>query len=97
MGVPSCRLRAAMPGRSARRNLHPLFTAPRASRSLAGASAHGQGKDGLAVAGLALILFVALFAFGGQYFGWPEAGGRIQLALFCAFIFGVICGLKLKG
>jgi len=51
----------------------------------------------LAVAGLALILFVALFAFGGQYFGWPEAGGRIQLALFCAFIFGIICGLKLKG
>ena len=48
------------------------------------------------MAGLALILFVALFAFGGQYFGWGDAGGRVQLALFCAFIFGIICGLRLK-
>ncbi|MGJ3649985.1 hypothetical protein ACLB0R_16130 [Sphingomonas sp. GlSt437] len=49
------------------------------------------------MAGLALALFIALFAFGQQYFGWEDTQGRIQLALFSCFVFGIICGLKAKG
>jgi hypothetical protein len=48
------------------------------------------------MAGLAMVLFIALFAFGGQYFGWEDAGGHIQLALFSAFVFGIICGYRVK-
>ena len=49
------------------------------------------------MAGLAMVLFVALFAFGGQYFGWSDPGGHVQLALFSAFVFGIICGYRVKG
>ncbi|WP_374140211.1 hypothetical protein [Sphingomonas sp.] len=49
------------------------------------------------MAGLAMVLFIALFAFGGEYFGWSDAGGKVQLALFCCFVFGIICGMKVKG
>ena len=48
------------------------------------------------MAWLAMILFIALFAFGGQYFGWDDPSGRVQLALFSAFIFGTICGYRVK-
>lgn len=48
------------------------------------------------MAAVALMMFIALFAFGGQYFGWVDHGGQIKLALFCCFIFGIICGLKVK-
>jgi len=47
--------------------------------------------------GLAIAMFIALFSFGGQYFGWEDTHGRIQLALFSAFIFGIICGYRVKG
>ena len=49
------------------------------------------------MAGLAMVLFIALFAFGGQYFGWSDPGGHIQLALFSSFLFGIICGFRVKG
>jgi len=54
------------------------------------------GKDRVMV-GLAIAMFIALFSFGGQYFGWEDTHGRIQLALFSAFIFGIICGYRVKG
>jgi len=49
------------------------------------------------MAGLAMVMFIALFAFGAEYFGWSDSGGRVQLALFSCFIFGIICGFKVKG
>jgi hypothetical protein len=49
------------------------------------------------MAGLAMILFITLFAFGGQYFGWTDPEGWVQLALASSFIFGIICGVKVKG
>jgi hypothetical protein len=49
------------------------------------------------MAGLALMMFVSLFAFGGQWFGWEDPHARIQLSLFSAFVFGIICGYRVKG
>ena len=47
--------------------------------------------------GLALVMFIALFGWGAQYFGWQDPNGKIQLALFTTFILGMICGYKNKG
>ena len=47
--------------------------------------------------GLALAMFVALFAWGDQYFGWEDPVGKVQLALFTTFVLGVVCGYKTKG
>ncbi|MGV3457127.1 hypothetical protein [Sphingomonas sp.] len=46
---------------------------------------------------LAIALFVALAAFGREYFGWSDPSGQVQIALICSFIFGIIAGLKAKG
>jgi hypothetical protein len=46
--------------------------------------------------GLALAIFVALFAFGARYFGWDDPVGKVQLALFTSFILGAVCGYKSK-
>lgn len=46
---------------------------------------------------LAMMMFVALFAFGQQYFGWSDPHGRVQLCLFGAFLFGIIAGYRAKG
>jgi hypothetical protein len=48
------------------------------------------------MAGLAMMMFIALFAFGHQFLGWEDPGGRVQLALFSAFLFGIICGYRVK-
>ncbi len=44
------------------------------------------------MAGLALILFIGLFALGGRLMGWTDHSGQIQMGLFMAFLFGIICG-----
>lgn len=43
---------------------------------------------------LALIMFIAMYAFGETYMGWHDPNGQVQLALFMAFIFGIICGYR---
>lgn len=48
------------------------------------------------MAGLAMILFIALFAFGGQYFGWTDTTGHIHVALFVSFGFGMVCGFRFR-
>lgn len=45
---------------------------------------------------VAVAMFVALFAFGGDTWGWTDPQGRVQLALFSAFVFGIIAGYKAK-
>lgn len=45
---------------------------------------------------LAIAMFVALFAFGQNYFGWSDPGGKVQLSLASAFVFGIICGYRAK-
>ena len=45
---------------------------------------------------LALALFVALFMWGSQYFGWYDPAGKVRLALFATFVLGIVCGYKVK-
>lgn len=44
--------------------------------------------------GLALAMFLTLFAFGHDVLGWSDPGGNVQMALFMSFLFGIICGYK---
>jgi hypothetical protein len=46
------------------------------------------------VTGLALAMFIALFGFGSQLLGWSDPRGSVQLGLFMAFLFGIICGYR---
>ena len=48
------------------------------------------------MAGLALAMFIALFGFGHEIVGWTDPHGRIQLALFTAFLFGIISGYRTR-
>lgn len=48
------------------------------------------------MAGLALALFIALFGFGHELLGWADPEGHVQLALFMAFVFGIISGYRTR-
>ncbi len=52
---------------------------------------------GFRMAGLAIAMFVALFAFGQDYLGYKDPTGQVQLALFASFIFGIIAGYRSRG
>ena len=74
--------------------LYPLFTS----------RAHPCDHDGLysgegegAMIWLALAMFVSLFAWGANYFGWDDPEGKVRLALFTCFVLGALCGYKSKG
>ena len=49
------------------------------------------------VTGIAIAMFIALFGWGAQYFGWSDPSGEIQLALFTAFILGIVASYKSRG
>ena len=48
------------------------------------------------VLGLALSMFIALFAFGHDLLGWTDPSGQVQLGLFMSFLFGIICGYRTR-
>ena len=48
------------------------------------------------MAGIAMVLFIALFAFGSNYFGWDDPAGKVSLSLFASFVFGIICGYRVN-
>ena len=53
---------------------------------------------GSTMVGLAAAMFVGLFAFGYQFFGWTQAAHEhVQMGLFLSFILGIICGYKTRG
>ena len=56
-------------------------------------------KGGLhpAMMGLALCMFIGLFAFGHDLVGWTDPSGQVQMGLFMAFLFGIVCGYRTKG
>lgn len=43
---------------------------------------------------LAICVFVALFGFGGRFFGWSDPEGKVQLALVASFVLGIMAGFK---
>ncbi|MEQ1725625.1 MAG: hypothetical protein ABL882_06845 [Sphingopyxis sp.] len=45
---------------------------------------------------IALAMFIGLWGWGHQMFGWSDPDGQIQLALFASFIFGIIGGYRVK-
>ncbi|HMS19854.1 hypothetical protein [uncultured Sphingorhabdus sp.] len=48
--------------------------------------------------GLAAALFVGVFGFGNEIFGWSQYTlHEVQLALFLSFVLGILCGYKTKG
>ena len=47
--------------------------------------------------GIALVCFIGLFAFGGNFLGWTDPNGKVQLGLFMSFLFGIVCGYRTKG
>jgi hypothetical protein len=49
------------------------------------------------VVGIAVAMFVALFAWGANYFGWSDPDGKVQLAMATSFILGIIGGYRAKG
>ena len=49
------------------------------------------------VVGIAIAIFITLFAWGGKYFGWDDPTGKVQLALATSFILGIVSGYKAKG
>ena len=49
------------------------------------------------VAGIAIAMFIALFGWGAEYFGWHDAGGKVQLALATSFILGAVASYKARG
>jgi hypothetical protein len=46
--------------------------------------------------GLALSMFVSLFAFGDRLLGWTDPDGQVKLGLFMCFLFGVVCGYRTR-
>ena len=38
------------------------------------------------IVGIAAMMFVWLFGWGQEYFGWSDPSGKIQLALFASFV-----------
>ena len=48
--------------------------------------------------GLAIAIFIGLFAFGQEFVGWGSAtNDEVQLGLFLAFVLGIVCGYKTRG
>jgi hypothetical protein len=45
---------------------------------------------------VALGMFIGLWAYGQELFGWQDTSGDIKLAIFVTFILGIICGFKVK-
>ena len=52
---------------------------------------------GYAMTGLALAMFVGLFAWGQQIVGYDDPHGRVQLALLATFSFGLLIGYRAHG
>lgn len=48
-------------------------------------------------AAIAIVMFVALFGWGAEYFGWQDASGKVQLALVTSFILGAVASYKARG
>ena len=80
-----------MPRRRRTHKFHRAFTCSEEN----GARAR-LARGRVTMAYLAMVLFIAVFAFGRTYFGWTDPGGYVQLSLVSTFVFGAICGYRAK-
>lgn len=46
---------------------------------------------------LAMVGFIAVFAFGERWFGWSDPTGKVALALVGCYILGAISGYRARG
>ena len=77
--------------------LYHLFTFRGASCATCRTRKSGARGEIRMVVGIAIAMFVALFGWGSNYFGWHDPQGKVQLALATSFILGIIGGFKAKG
>jgi hypothetical protein len=52
--------------------------------------------EGVCMVGIAIAMFIALFGWGANYFGWSDPEHKIQLALAASFILGILSGYKVR-
>ena len=45
---------------------------------------------------LAAAMFVALFTFGEQGFGWSDPDSVVRLSLAASFVFGLVAGYRAR-
>jgi hypothetical protein len=45
---------------------------------------------------VALAMFIGMWVYGQELFGWQDATGDIKMAIFITFILGIICGYRVK-
>lgn len=79
-----------------RGKLYPLFTVMGAFFAARAIEATPARRRQNMVVGIAIAMFIALFAWGARYFGWDDPDGKVQLALVTSFILGIIGGYKTK-
>jgi hypothetical protein len=60
-------------------------------------SVRAESRVLLMVAGIAIAMFIALFGWGAEYFGWHDSSGKVQLALATSFILGAVASYKARG
>lgn len=48
------------------------------------------------MSGLALAMFVGLFAWGQQILGYTDPHGKVQIALLATFTFGLLVGYRAR-
>jgi hypothetical protein len=53
-------------------------------------------RGGFRMVGIAIAIFIALFGWGGSYFGWSDPHHKVQLALAASFILGILSGYRAK-
>jgi len=77
--------------------IYCLFTLSGANSGRARVIAAPRSERVAMIVGIAIAMFVSLFAWGATYFGWTDPEGKVQLALFTSFILGIISGYRAKG
>jgi hypothetical protein len=45
---------------------------------------------------IALGMFIGLWGWGQQMFGWSDPDGQVHMAIFVTFMLGIICGYRVK-
>jgi hypothetical protein len=90
VAVASAGLAALCRRGSARTSVHARFTILWEGRGVNPGAAYPMLV-------LALSMFIGLFAFGHNLLGWHDPHGQVQMGLFMAFLFGIVCGYRTRG